>query len=133
MSVPQRQKSERLHGTASPSVHLSQTAASIRSKGKYSNVEDGIRNKLSYEWKTIYRRLNAGDADNSGRVPMSKFENTLRQTKTFLSREDLTMIRTQYKAKESGGAAIDYDQLSKNLLGSSEKHNNKFDIMRRTH
>ena len=79
-------------------MQLSRTAASLKSQNKYSNVEDGIRNKLSYEWKTIYRRLNAADAENSGQVPMSKFERTLRQTKTFLSREDLSMIQSQYKA-----------------------------------
>lgn len=28
---------------------------------------------------------------------------------------------------------IDYDQLSKTMLGSAEKHQQKFDIMRKTH
>lgn len=92
VSVPQRRNIS-LKGSP-PSAQLSRTAASMKTLKKYSNVENGIKNKLSYEWKTIYRRLNADDANNSGQIPMSKFERTLRQTKTFLSREDLSMIKS---------------------------------------
>ena len=59
---------------------------------KVSNLERVVKDKLQYDWKNIYRRLNADDVDDTGKVPMSKFEKTLRQTNTFLSKEDLNMI-----------------------------------------
>ena len=45
---------------------------------KASNLEKQVKDKLQYDWKNIYRRLNAGDVDDSGKVPMTKFEKTLR-------------------------------------------------------
>ena len=68
---------------------------------------------------------------------MNKFEKTLRQTNTFLSKEDLNMIKTQYgekKDKDFGMAVkIDYDLISQNLMGSGSKNKAKFDLMRKTH
>ena len=61
-------------------------------------MDQQIKEKLSYDWKNIYRRLNANDLSNTGKVSMNQFENTLRQTNTFLSREDLNQITTQYGA-----------------------------------
>jgi hypothetical protein len=98
---------------------------------------------------------------------MAQFEKTLQQTNTFLSREDISLIKSQYGVRgisienqlsgidqrtasvynSRGGspgafdttkklnhsAVIDYDELSANVLGSQEKHREKFDVMRRTH
>ena len=52
-------------------------------------IDRGLKDKLSYDWKQIYRKLNANDLDNSGRVSLKNFKEVLHQTNTFISKEDL--------------------------------------------
>lgn len=88
---------------------------------------------------------------------MREFQNALHQTNTFLSKHELQKIQTLYGRKYPRPSAlrdgserstvlsrmkstnemerngIDYDMLSQSLLGSLERHNKKFDAMRKTH
>ena len=135
---------------------------------RQSTIEQSMKDKLSYDWKNIYRKLHANDLNGTGKVSMAQFERTLKQTSTFLSREDISLIKSQYgvrgrsiekqlsgfdqntasvygsrsgspglfdaaKKLKMGAALIDYDELSANILGSQEKHHEKFDVMRKTH
>lgn len=48
------------------------TTATFRTDGKRNTkMEQSIREKLSYDWKNIYRRLNANDLTNTGKVSMN--------------------------------------------------------------
>ena len=42
-------------------------------------------------------------------------------------------FESQPQARLNSSAMIDYDELSASILGSHEKHREKFDVMRRTH
>ena len=42
------------------------------------NLEQSIKDKLSYDWKNIYRRLNANDLEGTGKVNVKNFEKTLK-------------------------------------------------------
>lgn len=110
-----------------------------------SNLSSGLKDKLRYEWKHIYRRINANDVDEKGTVTFSNFANVLDQSNAFLSREDLKNIKNQYGVarasnsrdnsldKQSVQYEIKYDDLSLSLMGSAEMHHKQFDVMRKTH
>ena len=109
-----------------------------------SNLSTGLKDKLKYEWKHIYRRINANDVEEKGTVTFSNFANVLDQSNTFISREDLKNIKNQYgvvrdknsrdhSLADSVEYDIKYDDLSQSLLGSAERHHKQFDVMRKTH
>ena len=52
-------------------------------------INQGLKEKLSYEWKQIYRKLIANDKGNSGKVTVKDFKEALHSTNTFISKEDL--------------------------------------------
>lgn len=62
-------------------------------------LDKQLKDKLSYDWKQIYRKLNADDVDNKGTVTMRKFQKALHQTNTFLSKQELEKIQTHYGRK----------------------------------
>jgi len=70
-------------------------------------------------------------------VNVQQFEKALRQTNTFLTRQDISAIKTHYGVQNSASpqrpSVIDYDDLSQNIVGGAEKHHQRFDIMRKTH
>jgi len=71
-------------------------------------------------------------------VNVQQFEKALRQTNTFLTRQEISAIKTHYGVQNSASPQrtaiqIDYDDLSQNVVGSVEKHHQRFDIMRKTH
>ena len=127
--------------------------------GSSNLIDQNLKDKLSYDWKQIYRKLNANDVDNSGRVTVRDFKNALHQTNTFISKEDLDKIETLYGRRDfklpkqsvnekssvvptqsnslwsnkQDMVEIDYDMLSQNLLGSADLHHKKFNAMRQTH
>ena len=55
-------------------------------------LDQNLRDKLSYDWKQIYRKLNVNDMENTGRVGIKDFKEALHQTNTFLTKEDLLKI-----------------------------------------
>ena len=59
-----------------------------------NNISTGLKDKLKYEWKHIYRKVNANDVDELGTVTLTDFTKALDQTNTFLSREDMKTIKT---------------------------------------
>ena len=62
---------------------------------KHKHQFDLIKQKLSYSWRQIYRFLSSNDLANQGMAPLSQFEEALLITKTFLSREELNLLKTQ--------------------------------------
>ena len=63
--------------TTKSNVSLNKSAITAKST-KQSNLEQSIRDKLSYDWKAIYRRLNASDTEGTGKVNVRNFEKTLK-------------------------------------------------------
>jgi len=87
---------------------------------------DQLRNKLSYEWKNIYRLLNSKDIEEQGQAPLKAFESALKSTGVFLTSEDMKKIQEKYGDNRSN---INYDQLSKDL----GLHQPSFSYMKQTH
>ena len=85
-----------------------------------------MKNKLSYEWKNIYRNLNSKDLSEKGIAPLSLFIHALRQTNVFLSNEDMQRVRNRFGVEDKG---IDYERMSREL----GLHMVSFDYMRQTH
>jgi len=51
-----------------------------------------VKKKLEFEWKNIFRQLNANDRDNSGVVSKREFESAVHQNGVFVSREEYGML-----------------------------------------
>ncbi len=62
----------------------------------YAEVLDQIRNKLSYEWKNVYRQLNSSDVADTGKINKKQLEDALRKTGVFLSNEDIRNIQEKF-------------------------------------
>lgn len=44
---------------------------------KQSTIEQSMKDKLSYDWKSIYRKLHANDVNGTGKVSLAQFEKIL--------------------------------------------------------
>jgi hypothetical protein len=55
-----------------------------------------MKQKLSYEWKNIYRLLSAQDKNGSGLVLMMELENIASQFGVFLTREEIKKFQVLY-------------------------------------
>jgi len=80
------------------SLHESQKSFPIPNENTQS-LDNLIKSKLGYDWKLIYRKLNADDVNNTGKVSMREFEKALHNTNTFLSKQDLQKIKYKYGQK----------------------------------
>lgn len=77
----------------------------------YSKTNQSIKNKLSYEWKNIYRSLNTIDLNSSGLVTKKEFENWVHKNGAYLSRDELSRIHKRFSQEGD----IDYYRLSVEL------------------
>lgn len=70
-----------------------------------------LKNKLSYEWKNIYRSLNTVDLNSSGLVTKKEFDTCVHKHGAFLSRDELSRIQKRFN--QNGD--INYYRLSVEL------------------
>jgi len=78
-------------------------------------LEESIRNKLSYEWKNVYRHLNSVDVHEQGTVTKKQFEDALRNTGVFLSNEDIKYLQGTFGGSQkdmNNKGLINYDKVS---------------------
>jgi hypothetical protein len=57
-------------------------------------LDSVTKDKLKYEWKNIYRQINANDVEQNGKVKLCEFNTVLKQTNTFLSRQEIRSIKS---------------------------------------
>lgn len=62
----------------------------------FNRTNQILRHKLSYEWKNIYRSLNAIDLNSSGIVTKKEFESCVHKHGVYLSRDELTRIHKRF-------------------------------------
>lgn len=67
-------------------TNLRRTATDYFANGATDIFDPLLKDKLSYDWKQIYRKLNATDTENTGVVSLDDFQKVLHQTNTFLSK-----------------------------------------------
>ena len=78
-------------------------------------MEESIKNKLSYEWKNLYRQLNSLDVQEKGAVTKKQFEDALRTTGVFLSNEDIKYLQDNFGGTyqdSNNKGLINYDKVS---------------------
>ena len=92
---------------------------------------ESVKQKLSYDWKAVYRLLSTEDIQCTGIVPYKKFEEALRAIGVFVSAEDLNHIFHTFGGAVRGGTerVINYQKLSLGL----GLHQRSFNLMRATH
>ena len=81
-------------------------------------IEESIKNKLSYEWKNLYRQLNSLDVHEKGSVTKKQFEDALKTTGVFLSNEDIKYLQDNYcgPLKDANNKGqINYDKVSQEM------------------
>lgn len=57
-----------------------------------TKLEKAISDKLSYEWKNIYRSLVASDTSQTGQVSSNRFNQICLQYNTMLNKEDIQKL-----------------------------------------
>ena len=88
----------------------------------FSKSNDTLKQKLGYEWKNIYRSLNAVDLNSSGYVTKNEFSNCVHNNGVFLSRDELAKLFKKF----SNDGEVNYVRIS-NELGL---HKNSYDYMK---
>lgn len=110
----------------SPLPTAAKSSNTTASQTNPTGGNQAYKDKLSPQWTQIYRKLHSKDAENEGVIPVNEFEKALRETNTFLSRQDITAIKTHYGVNRSNSpqklAQIDYDDLSQQVVGGLQKH-----------
>lgn len=98
------------------------TMGSIDQIGKTKQV---LKQKLSYEWKNIFRLLRVQDKEGVGIVSRPQFDASLNQVGCFLSSEELRKVSKLYGNAQN---QINYEQMSKDL----GLHNQSFNFFQNT-
>lgn len=91
----------------------------------FTKGNQALKQKLAYEWKNVYRSLNAIDMTSSGFVTKKEFINCIQKHNVFLTRDELSKLLKKY----SKDGDINYVRISTEL----GLHKNSYDYMRSSH
>lgn len=89
------------------------TAQLLKIKIKRSNLYEEIGQKLSYEWKNIFRSLVSHDDNQTGEAAVSLFNTTCFNLGVILTREDVRKLVAL--APGNTAESLNYVELSKKL------------------
>ena len=106
-----RKTSERMFSPERMSIGTKFSQYSTFSTPFFSKANDAIKQKLEYEWKNIYRSLNAIDLNSSGLVTKKEFANCVNKNGVFLTNDELAKLLKKF----SQNGDVNYVRISNEL------------------